>query len=66
VDDPQWGQTLHIAVVGQADSEGIATVLESRIGAFAKPKGIHIVNSLPLLGIGKIDRKRLAQDLSNE
>jgi o-succinylbenzoate---CoA ligase len=66
VDDPQWGQTLHIAVFGQADSDRIATVLESKIGAFAKPKGIHFVNSLPLLGIGKVDRKRLAQELSNE
>jgi O-succinylbenzoic acid--CoA ligase len=66
VDDPQWGQTLHIAFVGQAEKEAIATVLENRIGAFAKPKGIHFVNSLPLLGIGKVDRKRLAQELSNE
>jgi O-succinylbenzoic acid--CoA ligase len=66
VDDPQWGQTLHIAFVGQADKEAITTVLENRIGAFAKPKGIHFVNSLPLLGIGKVDRKRLAQELSNE
>jgi O-succinylbenzoic acid--CoA ligase len=66
VDDPQWGQTLHIAFVGQAEKEAIATVLENRIGAFAKPKGIHFVNSLPLLGIGKIDRKKLAQGVSNE
>lgn len=66
VDDPQWGQTLHIAVVGQADGDGMTTVLESKIGAFAKPKGIHFVNSLPLLGIGKVDRKRLAQEFSNE
>jgi O-succinylbenzoic acid--CoA ligase len=57
---------LHIAFVGQADKEAITTVLENRIGAFAKPKGIHFVNSLPLLGIGKVDRKRLAQELSNE
>ena len=28
VDDPQWGQTLHIAFVGQAEKEAIATVLE--------------------------------------
>jgi non-ribosomal peptide synthetase component E (peptide arylation enzyme) len=41
-------------------------VLEEKIGAFAKPKGIHFVKSLPLLGIGKVDRKRLAQELSNE
>jgi o-succinylbenzoate---CoA ligase len=66
VNDPQWGQALHIAVVGQADIDSITTVLESKVGTFAKPKGIHFVNSLPLLGIGKIDRKRLAQELSNE
>jgi O-succinylbenzoic acid--CoA ligase len=66
VDDPQWGQTLHIAAVGEADTDRISSVLEEKIGAFAKPKGIHFVKSLPLLGIGKVDRKRLAQELSNE
>ena len=66
VDDPQWGQTLHIAIVGEADNGSISSVLEEKIGAFAKPKGIHFVNSLPLLGIGKVDRKRLAQELANE
>jgi o-succinylbenzoate---CoA ligase len=66
VDDPQWGQSLHIAVVGEVDKAGIVSVLEAKIGAFAKPKGIHSVNSLPLLGIGKVDRKRLAQEIPNE
>jgi O-succinylbenzoic acid--CoA ligase len=66
VEDPQWGQSLHIAVVGQIDSNSISSVLESKIGAFAKPKGIHWVESLPLLGIGKVDRTRLAQGITNE
>jgi O-succinylbenzoic acid--CoA ligase len=66
VEDPQWGQSLHIAVVGQLDSNNITSVLESKIGAFAKPKGIHSVESLPLLGIGKVDRTRLAQGITNE
>jgi len=66
MDDPQWGQTLHIAVVGEADTNRISSVLEEKVGAFAKPKGIHFVNSLPLLGIGKVDRKRLAQEIPNE
>jgi O-succinylbenzoic acid--CoA ligase len=66
VDDPQWGQTLHIAVVGEVVTDRISSVLEEKIGAFAKPKGIHFVKSLPLLGIGKVDRMRLAQELSNE
>jgi o-succinylbenzoate---CoA ligase len=66
VDDPQWGQTLHIAVVGEVDSQSISSLLDTKIGSFAKPKGIHSLNSLPLLGIGKIDRKRLAQEISHE
>lgn len=66
VDDARWGQTLHLAIVGDIDKDKIASTLESKIGAFAKPKGIHFVNSLPLLGIGKVDRKKLAQGVSNE
>jgi O-succinylbenzoic acid--CoA ligase len=66
VEDPQWGQSLHIAVVGEIDRDSVISLLERKIGAFAKPKGIHSVNSLPLLGIGKVDRKRLAQELANE
>jgi O-succinylbenzoic acid--CoA ligase len=64
--DAQWGQTLHLAIVGDVDKNSIASMLESKIGAFAKPKGIHFMNSLPLLGIGKVDRKILAQGVSNE
>jgi O-succinylbenzoic acid--CoA ligase len=66
VEDPQWGQSLHIAIVGQIDSNSINSVLESKIGSFAKPKGIHSVDSIPLLGIGKVDRTRLAQGITNE
>jgi O-succinylbenzoic acid--CoA ligase len=66
IDDAQWGQALHLAIVGDLDKDSIASILESKIGAFAKPKGIHFMNSLPLLGIGKVDRKKLAQGVSNE
>jgi O-succinylbenzoic acid--CoA ligase len=66
VEDPQWGQSLHIAVVGEVERDSVISLLERKIGAFAKPKGIHSVNSLPLLGIGKVDRKRLAQEIPNE
>ena len=66
VEDPQWGQSLHIAVVGEVERGSVISLLERKIGAFAKPKGIHSLNSLPLLGIGKVDRKRLAQEIPNE
>jgi O-succinylbenzoic acid--CoA ligase len=66
INDSQWGQTLHLAVVGDVDKSSITSILESKIGAFAKPKGIHFMNSLPLLGIGKVDRKKLAQGVTHE
>jgi O-succinylbenzoic acid--CoA ligase len=65
-EDPQWGQTFQLAVVGTIGDEEITTHLEKDFGYFAKPKGIHRMTSLPLLGIGKIDRKSLAKGIANE
>jgi O-succinylbenzoic acid--CoA ligase len=66
VEDPQWGQSLQIALVGSLKDEQIVAHLEKDLGVFAKPKGIHRMSSLPLLGIGKIDRKSLAKGIANE
>ena len=66
VEDPQWGQSLQLAVVGTISDDQIAAHLERDIGVFAKPKGIHRMTSLPLLGIGKIDRKSLAKGIADE
>jgi O-succinylbenzoic acid--CoA ligase len=66
VADPQWGQSLQVAVVGTISDDQIAAHLEKDLGGFAKPKGIHRMSSLPLLGIGKIDRKSLAKGIANE
>jgi O-succinylbenzoic acid--CoA ligase len=65
-EDPQWGQSLQIAVVGTISDDQIARHLEKDLGGFAKPKGIHHMTSLPLLGIGKIDRKSLAKGVAHE
>ncbi len=65
-EDPQWGQSLQLAVVGAISEDQIAAHLERDIGVFAKPKGVHHMTSLPLLGIGKIDRKGLAKGIANE
>jgi len=65
-EDPQWGQSLQLAVVGTISDDQIAAHLENDLGGFAKPKGIHRMTSLPLLGIGKIDRKSLAKGIANE
>ena len=66
IEDPQWGQSLHIAVVGSVADEEIISHLQKDLGLFAKPKGIHHLASLPLLGIGKIDRKSLAKEIAHE
>jgi O-succinylbenzoic acid--CoA ligase len=66
VEDPQWGQSLQIAVVGTISEAQIVEHLEKDLGSFAKPKGIHHLTSLPLLGIGKVDRKSLAKGIGNE
>jgi O-succinylbenzoic acid--CoA ligase len=66
VEDAQWGQSLQVAVVGAISEVQIAEHLEKDLGVFAKPKGIHYMTSLPLLGIGKIDRKSLVKGLKNE
>jgi O-succinylbenzoic acid--CoA ligase len=66
IEDPQWGQSLQIAVVGSTSDNEIAAHLEKDLGYFAKPKEVHHMKSLPLLGIGKIDRKSLARGFAHE
>ena len=66
VKDPQWGQALHIAIVGSVNENEISLYLEGALGQIAKPKGIHSIESLPLLGIGKVDRITLARMVKNE
>jgi O-succinylbenzoic acid--CoA ligase len=66
IEDPQWGDSLQIAVVGTVSDEELITHLEGDLGSIAKPKGIHRLTSLPLLGIGKVDRKSLAKGIAHE
>jgi O-succinylbenzoic acid--CoA ligase len=66
IEDPQWGQSLQIAVVGAVSEDQIAAHLEKDLGVFAKPKGVHRMTSLPLLGIGKVDRKSLSRGIKHE
>ncbi len=66
VTDNQWGQALHLAVVGEVSESEISHFLEAALGAASKPKGIHHLDSLPLLGIGKVDRITLAKMVKHE
>lgn len=66
ISDPQWGQSLHIAIVGEFSETEISHYLEAAFGEVAKPKGVHSLPSLPLLGIGKVDRIALTEMVGDE
>jgi O-succinylbenzoic acid--CoA ligase len=62
VSNPQWGAALHLAVVGKnIVEEEISDYLAAEVGPFAKVKGFLHLTELPLMGIGKVDRKKLAE-----
>ena len=58
LDDLKWGQRLVIAVAGEnpPTQEEIATLLGDTFGNAAKPKQYLTFETLPLIGIGKVDR----------
>jgi O-succinylbenzoic acid--CoA ligase len=63
VSSDKWGQELHIATVNAPAefSARVEGILVERFGNAAKPKGFHQLTALPLIGIGKVDRRALAQ-----
>jgi len=63
ISHPEWGHAIHLALVGADSSiEGnIQEVLEHTLGVAAKAKGFHYLTELPLIGIGKVDKRALAR-----
>jgi O-succinylbenzoic acid--CoA ligase len=63
VSDSQWGAALHVAVSGEGfpSQNEISDYLVQEFGTFAKPKGFLFLPELPLIGIGKVDRNKLAE-----
>ena len=63
VADPEWGQAIHLALVGSdySSEARIQNVLAEELGNAAKVKGFHHLTELPLIGIGKVDRRALAE-----
>ena len=64
--DSKWGQALHVAVQTQDTSitTQIADALVSAIGNHAKPKSVILLDKLPQISIGKVDRFSLAKLVS--
>ncbi|CAB4813257.1 unannotated protein [freshwater metagenome] len=61
--DSKWGQALHVAVQSQDENikTQISEVLINTIGNHAKPKSVILLDKLPLIGVGKVDRISLAK-----
>jgi acyl-CoA synthetase (AMP-forming)/AMP-acid ligase II len=61
----RWGQELHLAVTPAAgetlDPDLITAFLRTRVDRYKVPKAVHIVDALPVTGIGKIQRARLRE-----
>jgi len=66
VPDDEWGQVVVAAVVLRAGHDGpdlaaVRALVGDRLGAAHAPRRLVVVDSLPLRGPGKIDRRAVAQ-----
>jgi O-succinylbenzoic acid--CoA ligase len=64
--DNKWGQALHVAVQTQDSNvkQQITDVLVTTLGNHAKPKSVILLDKLPEIGVGKVDRISLAKLVS--
>jgi O-succinylbenzoic acid--CoA ligase len=72
VPDAEWGERVEVLVVAGAPVPVLADVrraVAERLGAAAAPRALHLVDAIPLRGLGKPDRaaaQRVAQALAEE
>ena len=66
--DSKWGQALHIAVQSKDENikSELSEVLVNSIGKHVKPKSVLLLDKLPEIGVGKVDRISLAKMVSDE
>ena len=66
--DPEWGSALYLAIAGDLSilTTEVSSYLTQVLGNVAKPKGFLTLAALPLIGVGKVDRKALAQLMLHE
>ena len=64
--DSKWGHALHIAVESRDESikSDLSDLLSKTIGSHAKPKSVILLDKLPQIGVGKVDRISLAKLVS--
>lgn len=67
VPDPHWGQVVAAAVVGPAAIEpAAADAVERTVGRRAVPKRLKVLDRLPMLASGKVDRSAVRELLSDQ
>ena len=49
-----------------ADTDDLVAFAKERIGGYKYPREVHVVPSLPLTPVGKVDRKKLRERLREE
>ncbi len=66
--DPEWGQIVAAAVVAEhgtaADPQRLRAAVQAELGRAAGPRSVVPVPEIPLLGIGKPDRRAVVTLLS--
>ena len=64
--DSKWGQALHIAVESRDENfkSKLSDLLTKTFGSHAKPKSVILLDKLPQIGVGKVDRVSLAKLVS--
>ncbi len=68
VEDPHWGQALHLAIAGsiKPDESAVNESLSKQVSAAAKVKGFIYLDKLPRAALDKIDRQQLARMLKSK
>jgi O-succinylbenzoic acid--CoA ligase len=64
--DDKWGHALHIAIESQDEKikSEVSELLTQSLGSHAKPKSVLLLDKLPEIGVGKVDRISLAKLVS--
>jgi len=64
--DDKWGHALHIAIESQDEKikSEVSELLMKSIGSHANPKSVLLLDKLPEIGVGKVDRISLAKLVS--
>jgi O-succinylbenzoic acid--CoA ligase len=66
VPDPEWGQRVVAVVVGDLTLESARSRVAAVLGRRAAPSRVVVVDDLPRLALGKIDRAAVLRLASNE